>query len=439
MPLFFAIPFEFILMFIVFACISRLDFKPIKIILIIMLIGLLLTHLLPVIPVHNLRALVGNVTFIIFTAMAAYIKIKSFKLSAFFAMFSNIVYMLAALITNTIMYPILSTLVGNVGYEVIMAEWIIFFIYNFSVFTLAFIFASKAGIVFQKRLVLLDEGMKETFANYLFIGALITLTSFFIIIYLRDTISNVAGYPLAYTLSLAVCFALLIFLMISFEISLRKEMDLRYKNESLSNLREYIANIEDIRKFKHDHGNLMLGFFEHIKNKDINKINEYYQKYISSFYKNTDSINTNIEALDGLSSPEIKSILAYKLSHAQQLGIDVFIDVSEKSNPIDDNLIDVCRIIGTLIENAIDACKNVEGALIRFGALNKGQLTLFVVENTCHEPPDLEIINEAGYTTKGEKRGLGLHTTSQIIQRNPNLTMATRIEDGLFIQILSVA
>ena len=82
--------------------------------------------------------------------------------------------------------------------------------------------------------------------------------------------------------------------------------------------------------------------------------------------------------------------------------------------------------------------EGVKGSILRFGALNKGVLTLFVFENTCQDIIELDKIEEVGYTTKGDSRGLGLHIVAQIIKKNPRLALTTRIKDGYFVHILSV-
>ena len=439
MPPFFALAFELFLMFIVFTRICRLKFHKIKIVLFIAIIPLILFPLVNFISATNISALIFNIAFVAFTTFAAYRKTNTLKLSAFYAIFSNIVYLLAAFVTNAIMYPILTTIAGNAGREIVMGSLVVYFSYNAIVFSIAFIFANHAGRAFHNRIFSLDETLVKALTNYLFAAASITLIAFFIMVYLREPITAFAGYPLAYTLSLTVCFVLLVFLMLSFETSLRREMDLRYKDESLNNLREYVSNLDETRKFMHDHENLMLGFFEHINNNDISKIQEYYRKYMVSFHESTTSINKSIARIKDIKSPEIKSILSHKLSYAQHLGIKVTVDISEKLTPIDCyNLVDICRITGILLDNATEACEGVEGAILRVGVLNKGPLTLFVFENTCQNSPNLDKIEEAGYTTKGDARGIGLHTVSQILPKNPNLALTTRTEDGLFVQILSV-
>ncbi|MCL1842594.1 MAG: GHKL domain-containing protein [Defluviitaleaceae bacterium] len=439
MPLFLGIPFESVLMFIVFTRICRIEFNKIKIIITFMLISLILVPVSNFILISDTPPLLWNTAFLIFTTLAAYSQTGALKLSAFFAIFSNIIYMLAGLATSSAMYPILTFLVGDVGRYVVLGNAAAFFIFNLIAFLLAFVLANKAGKLLHRRMILLDDAVKNTMASYLLIGAATTSVAFYILIFFSQAIAAIAGEPLAYTMALAVCFTLLVFLMLSFEAILRREMELRYKNQSLENLRNHVSGLEETRRFRHDHENLMLGFFNHINNKDIDNILAYYNKYMVSFHESANAVHNNMATLENLSTPELRGILSHKLSLAQHLGVNVSVDISEDLSLVDsDCLVDVCRIVGVLTDNSVEACRETEQPVFRVGALSKGLVTLFVFENTYANIPDLDKIKKAGYTTKGDARGLGLYTASQIVKSNPNLALTTRIDGGFFVQILSV-
>ena len=50
---------------------------------------------------------------------------------------------------------------------------------------------------------------------------------------------------------------------------------------------------------------------------------------------------------------------------------------------------------------------------------------------------DIDQINESGYSSKGENRGIGLSSANDIISKH-NMILNTRIEDNLFKQILTI-
>lgn len=67
---------------------------------------------------------------------------------------------------------------------------------------------------------------------------------------------------------------------------------------------------------------------------------------------------------------EIKGLISAKVIRAQELGIDVVIDVTEIIDNIDMDRVDLVRSLGILLDNAIDAAvestdKKMNVALIK--------------------------------------------------------------------------
>jgi len=62
-----------------------------------------------------------------------------------------------------------------------------------------------------------------------------------------------------------------------------------------------------------------------------------------------------------------------------------------------------------------------------------------VFSNTCPSAPSFYKLAEKGFSTKEGMRGVGLYVMSEILQNNNKLTLATKWEDGYFIQELRIA
>jgi len=309
---------------------------------------------------------------------------------------------------------------------------------------LALLISRVTGVFLRKRIHPLDDNTKQRLAAYTLSGAAVTLVLFLVNTFLNGLIGDTAVLGLSYAVSLIICFVFLVFVIFVFTDSLRKEMEITNRDELLQNLQIYTESVEamsaEVRKFRHDHINLMMGFGEYIENNDIIHIREYFGKYIALF-KESSAADTRLDILMRIKIPEVKSILSFKFLYAQQLGIDTHIEIPEIiGGDINLNLIDLCRIIGILLDNAIEACKGAAPPVLRFLALKKDGIMIFVFSNTCESLPPLSKINEKGYTTKENGRGLGLYTVSALIERDENLSLDTRIneEEMVFIQELSV-
>jgi two-component system sensor histidine kinase AgrC len=181
-------------------------------------------------------------------------------------------------------------------------------------------------------------------------------------------------------------------------------------DELLANLQAYTDSVEimatEVRRFRHDHLNLLMGLGDYIENNDIGNIRRYFNDYISSFKESTAAANSRLDILMRLKTPELKSILSFKFLCAQQLGIDAHIEIPEDVEMPDAScLIDLCRIAGILADNAIEACQGTPNAVLRFLALKEDGAIVFVFANTCHAAPQMSRLFEKGYTTKEGSRG----------------------------------
>ena len=109
---------------------------------------------------------------------------------------------------------------------------------------------------------------------------------------------------------------------------------------------------------------------------------------------------------------------------------------------IEINTLDFCRILGILLDNAIEAakeCKKKEIS-VRFEKDHKVNRNLVIVENTYQNlDVDISRIFDKEYTSKSEKKshGLGLWRVKKILDRNNNLNLYS-FKGNKFVQQLEV-
>lgn len=121
------------------------------------------------------------------------------------------------------------------------------------------------------------------------------------------------------------------------------------------------------------------------------------------------------------------------------MNIEVMIDLKE----IKISAYEFCRILGILLDNAIEAAKECEEKVInvRFIKDFKVNRELVIIENSYKKVDlDIEKIFEKGYSTKKEKKdnhGLGLWTVRKILNQTDNLSLFTKAGE-LFSQQLEI-
>jgi len=392
-----------------------------------------------IIPVLEIAGIAINGIFIVIMTFAANRKIKILPLNILYSVLSSIVFLLAGALSGVVLRLVFEADLS----ESILNSSGLYILYTILAFFIAFCIARPVGNLLYRRIIPFDDVIKKKLATYILVGAAITLMLFLIQSFLYDILGDTTMLNMLYTLILIICFGFLVFAIFAFTDSLRRKIEIGHKDELLKNLQAYTDSIErmatEVRKFRHDHANLMLGFHEYIKGNDIDNIREYFQKYMLSFSENTAIADSRLDILMRLKIPEAKSILSFKFLYAQQLGIDVHIEISENIDGIDIyNMTDICRIIGILLDNATEACKNADNPVLRFLAFKKDKQIIFIFANTYTSIPPLSQIFEKGFTTKADGHGLGLYTVSQLIAENKNLSLNTLIEEENFIQELNI-
>jgi two-component system sensor histidine kinase AgrC len=289
----------------------------------------------------------------------------------------------------------------------------------------------------------LTDELKRKLAKYILSGAFFILILFLVNTFMYEILLDTNLRNVLFGVSSVGLFIFLFFAIFAFIENLRRETEIIQKVELLTNLQAYTESVEnmatELRGFRHDHKNLLHGFYGYIKENDMEKLRGYYDQYMKTFTQETAAADSYLEKLMFIHIPELKSILSLKFLFAHHIGITTLIDVPDAIEGLGvRNLIDLCRIAGILLDNAMEALEGERIKYIKFTAFNKGGKTVFIFANPCGENIPLYKINEKGYTTKEGKRGLGLYNVNVVLNMNKNIIMNTFVEKGEFVQKVDV-
>ncbi|GAA0077064.1 sensor histidine kinase [Clostridium sp. CTA-5] len=237
-------------------------------------------------------------------------------------------------------------------------------------------------------------------------------------------------------------FILLIVTIYILITSITKEINLKHKHIQFENLQEYTTNLEklytDMRSFRHDYINIISSLIGYIQNKDIDGLEKYFDEHILPLSKGVESNNFKIGVLKNVKITEIKGILSSKLMRAQELGIDTFIDIVEPIEKINMDIIDLSRVIGIFLDNAVEAALECDKPSIKFAIINKENSILIVIINSINKEIPIYKIFQKGFSTKGKNRGLGLYNLKEITNKYNHVSLDTLIEHGEFKQLLQI-
>ena len=314
------------------------------------------------------------------------------------------------------------------------------FAFSFTTLVLAYIVSFVFGKVIAKYSYL---QLFNYYNKYTIPIMVIFISTFVFVFYL-----NMFGGQnvLDHYLTLAFLVIYLVFVIIVsllFFKSYAREEKAKQQQLALQQLSEYTTSLEslynDMRKFKHDYVNVLSSMIAYIDDNDMAGLSEYFNANIVPFSNQVKSDSFKLGLLSNLKIKELKGIISSKLIHAQQLGIDVFIDIAEPITKISLNMIELCRVVGILIDNAIEAALQTDNPSLKVGIVNKNNSVVIVVVNSCKDDvPPVYKLSEKGFSTKGENRGLGLHTVKQIVDKTPNVCLDTVIKPPDFTQVLEI-
>ncbi|CAM3204973.1 sensor histidine kinase [Leuconostoc rapi] len=194
------------------------------------------------------------------------------------------------------------------------------------------------------------------------------------------------------------------------------------RQQQLKNLTNYTTEIETLYKningFRHDYINLIISLETSIQNGDIKQIREIYNNVLK---KSPNILNHDHHSLGVLSKimiPAIKSLLSHKIIYALEKGIRIEIEIEQQWANCHMDTLDYIRILGILLDNAIEASENTANAFIHIAVIIDPlqKENRFIIENaTTEETSAIHQLFKHSVTTKGNGHGTGLHNVQQIL------------------------
>jgi len=240
---------------------------------------------------------------------------------------------------------------------------------------------------------------------------------------------------------------------------LKEQSALTEKENEQKHLQFYLEQIEKqqvtMRKFKHDYQNILVSMGGFLDSGDISGLRNYYREKVIPASHIITNNNNMLSRLCNIKMPEIKSILISKLTLAQNLDIDISIEIVDEICHIPCDSVALVRMLGIILDNAIEEvaalkendadCLEKPDLLahnaysIAFSCFKLGDSFSFVVQNTCRaDIQNYHELSRPGFSTKGTGRGLGLSNLVELTNSQPNTFLQTVIENGSFTQILNI-
>lgn len=234
---------------------------------------------------------------------------------------------------------------------------------------------------------------------------------------------------------------LLAYFCLSF-YSLAKIMKLVKTTKKLESAEEYNKTLhilhDSVRVFKHDFDNIVTTIGGYIKTNDMDGLKSYY----SQLEEDCTKVN-NLYVLDPdiINNPGVYNLITAKYNEALEKGIKVNLTVLLDLNDLHMKIYEFARILGILLDNAIDAASECDEKILNIIFRNepKNSRNIILIENTYKDKDvDIEQIFNKGVSGKENHTGLGLWEIRQILKKNNNINIYTNKDEKYFSQQLEI-
>lgn len=195
---------------------------------------------------------------------------------------------------------------------------------------------------------------------------------------------------------------------------------------------------DNVRGFKHDFDNIVTTIGGYIKTEDMEGLRNYYLQLEDDCQRvnNLYILNPEVVNNDG-----IYNLLTKKYHEAESKDIKVNITFLLDLSTLNMKIYEFARILGTLLDNAIEASSECEEKIINIVFRNDPNnfRQLVLIENTFNDKNlDTDKIFEKGISGKENHTGLGLWEVRKLIKKNNNINLYTSKSDKYFSQQLEI-
>ena len=393
-------------------------------------------------------SLSSSLVFIISIGIFNFVPIALLVIPFFFYLFKKNIQYLVIKFTFLVLYLIILAQSSKIILSLFLAA-IKKIEYNYSIFLQNILFLSLLFLITKRINIILNSVVKniipsEKYKYILYFCALCTLTTYYI--FLMYSIFKGSSYIRLLSVITGLIFILLCtYITVSVLKNIKLETNNKIESAKLEQQKKYILSLEknnnEIRKFKHDFNNIILGLDGYINNDDFDKekLKKYFNSTIMNFNNNIELNNIVIAKLNSIKVSSLKSLITNKVLVAQNNNIDVDINIEGEIHDFYTDEMQLSRILGILLDNAIEASLELtDDKKIEMNIIQIDKTTDIQISNTFNNTgTSIADFNKEGFSTKGTNRGLGLSSAHEIANKL-NILLNTEIDGNTFIQNLSI-
>lgn len=209
----------------------------------------------------------------------------------------------------------------------------------------------------------------------------------------------------------------------------------------LNNLEEYEKMLDYQRVVNHENKNQLLIVRSLLKENENSDALNYVNEVLDDKKGDNDVLFGRAKKNP---SGGLQGIVYQKMLVMNDKNIKPILDVSNsvkkfKLENLDTKLnYDICRIVGVFLDNSIEETEKLDEREIMLSMYEQNNDLVIEISNKFKNVPDLERLEEKGYSTKGKGHGYGLSLVNDIVNNNNQIINEKGITRNIFTQKLII-
>lgn len=299
------------------------------------------------------------------------------------------------------------------------------------------------GKLIRKKVLTLQFKLSNRLFGLLFFEVFICCAIFVLNIIICESLQYPTNALIFNSFLFFILFACTTLIFIKIIKTMKSESLAQVKIKEYKTMIDYTNQIENLyinlNQIRHDYPNIILSLHNFIVDKDLPALENYFFTKILPLETELSAMDSILKVLTNIKCIELKSILYTKLITAHNKNIKVSLYAPEVINQISMETLDLVRIMGIFLDNAIEASVQAEYPFLDVSILALEKSIKISISNSCPvEKIMLETIYNFGFSSKGASRGIGLHSALTILEQYENIVSKTTSENFCFSQELTI-
>ena len=296
--------------------------------------------------------------------------------------------------------------------------------------------------ILEVNLLYFKERVFKKFVQQLIVSYLI-LT---LVLNASHWISDIAHFNSFGSMVATICFLIFIGTMVQMKTvrdRYEKKMELKQKRFEQRQMEQYMNKIQglylELKGFRHDFGNIITSLNLAIEEENIEDIKRIQRDVLEECYGQLQKEEYTGFDLGNIRDSALRSILSRGWIYAEEMGVKLTFETEDIIEKVPMRLLDLVRTVGILVNNAIEAAKMSQEKEVQIAIFNMPNGVHLIIKNSISdEPINWNKLYEKGFSTKGDRRGMGLAIVKELIGEYAAIFLETELINGRFTQSLVI-